>query len=289
MVNNKPKKRLSLISDIIIFLAIILIVIIAIAGSSLNELIGNQTEQVSSLIYEASSNIEDENKLYLLKLKRDYGITVLYGKDTKNYIKNIKATEQTNENIINNNLSIICSSLEKYPKEIFEKLRNEKYPLYIIIVDSFSDNNLALASRNNLNEYRIYISNTDKFERALHHEMYHVLEYYMVGQDTSVFKNWDKLNPKSFEYENDILNLDGKYVASQNAGKIDINPYFVTKYSKSSPKEDRAEIFAELMTINKREYYLEIGQNILNKVLNMLRAININIGNADFYFTKFIN
>lgn len=289
MVNNKPKKRLSLISDIIIFLAIILIVIIAIAGSSLNELIGNQTEQVSSLIYESSSNIEDENKLYLLKLKRDYGITVLYGKDTKNYIKNIKATEQTNENIINNNLSIICSSLEKYPKEIFEKLRNEKYPLYIIIVDSFSDNNLALASRNNLNEYRIYISNTDKFERALHHEMYHVLEYYMVGQDTSVFKNWDKLNPKSFEYENDILNLDGKYVASQNAGKIDINPYFVTKYSKSSPKEDRAEIFAELMTINKREYYLEIGQNILNKVLNMLRAININIGNADFYFTKFIN
>ncbi|MEG2348314.1 MAG: hypothetical protein RSB67_01525 [Clostridia bacterium] len=293
MIETVQNKRLSLISEIIIFLCIILFSILVIKKITANNLENVEYEQTMSLIIDKKTAIQEENKLYLLKIKKDYGITVLYGSDTQKYMKKIDAIEQSNENIVNNNLKTIYSSLEKYPKEVFDNLKESGFPLYILFVDKFNNNNLALASRNNLNEYKIYISNNDKFERAFHHEMYHILEYYMISKNKDIFKLWDNLNPKKFRYEENLANLTKDYVAlidEQTRSYItDENPYFVSKYSKSSPKEDRAEIFAELMIMNKRKYYLEKKQNILFKAIKISNSIKENITKGDFYFTRYLN
>lgn len=282
---GSQKRRLSLISDIIIFLFIILVLVATISNSHFNKV---EVEQVSALVNNYSTNIQEENKLYLLKIKKDYGITVLYGEDTKDYIRSINATEQINENIINNNLKLIYSSLQKYPEEIFINFQKNNYPLYIMIVDKFEDNNIALASRNNLNQYRIYISNNENFERALHHEMYHILEYYMISKDKSVFKLWDDLNPIGFTYESNLLDINNEYVFDSKESTLNNNPYFVTKYSKANPKEDRAEIFAELMIMKSKANYLEDEQNILKKASCISDAIDKNITSYSFYFHRFI-
>ena len=72
--------------------------------------------------------------------------------------------------------------------------------------------------------------------------------------------------------------------------KISINNdyYFVTKYSKASEKEDRAEIFAELMILQYPPSYLTKGQSIRKKVDFILSTIKNNITIEDFYFTQFL-
>jgi hypothetical protein len=152
----------------------------------------------------------------------------------------------------------------------------------------FQNDNLALASRNNLNEFRIYISNAQKFERAFHHEMYHILEYYMKDNTKNIYTNWNELNPNGFKYENDTNKLTKDYVYDSNS-YVEDNTYFVTKYSKCSEKEDRAEIFAEIMTMNKKQKYLDYNQNIRKKVDLIAYTIGNNITSInDFYFSRFI-
>ena len=67
------------------------------------------------------------------------------------------------------------------------------------------------------------------------------------------------------------------------------NTYFLTKYSKVSPREDRAEIFAELMMINKKEGYLKKGTNINAKVNYLLNEIYENISISSFHFSTFLD
>ena len=67
-------------------------------------------------------------------------------------------------------------------------------------------------SKNNLNEVKLYFSNADDFERAIHHELFHVFEYYIIDKNQEVFCEWDKFNPAQFRYEANVSNLDNTYV-----------------------------------------------------------------------------
>ena len=66
------------------------------------------------------------------------------------------------------------------------------------------------------------------------------------------------------------------------------NSYFLSKYSKVSDKEDRAEIFAELMTLDKKESYLENGSRIKEKIKYLMSEIYENITVYDFYFSPYL-
>ena len=173
------------------------------------------------------------------------------------------------------------NALRKYPSDVFSIFKDEKYNLNITLVSNFNDNNIALASKNTLNQYRIYLSNSEKFERSFHHEFFHVLEYYMEGKVKYLYHSWNSYNPYGYEYE---------YVYSKyNTEDENRNTFFLTKYSKVSEKEDRAEIFAEIMTLNKKEGYLKNGTSLKSKIMYLLNEIYENISISDFYFTKYVN
>ena len=299
MEENIQRKKISLILEVIIFLGIVFIGILLFY--SLNDKY-NLTQKLNDNLYLSNeSTVEEENKLYIKNLKKNYGINVEYGEKTLTLVKNNSAIIQCNENIVNNNLKIITQALEKYPIDIFDMSKSKKYPINIILVNNFTNNNLALASRSSLNEFRIYISNTQNFERAFHHEMYHILEYYMSDTHKYLYASWNTLNPEDFEYEKDISKLNNKYVYNENMQNSlqkqndtenileNENPYFVTKYSKTTQKEDRAEIFAELMVATKKYKYLTEGQNIKKKVDLIVSTVKKNITINNFYFYKFID
>lgn len=293
---TRNKNKMSIISEFIIFLTLVLLCIIIInkfVSSSYNISI-NQSSDYEEYI----ENLEKENNTYVKNIINKYGINIIFGNESKNMASSVNSNVQNSVNIINSNLRNISKELEKYPEDVFDIFKGKKYSLKIILVDSFNNNNLALTSKNSLNEYKIYISNTDKFAKALHHEMYHVLEYYMCDTNKYIYKSWYKLNPEGFKYISDTELLDSEYVFSSltdiNSSEINIyentdNPYFVTLYSKTTEREDRAEIFSEIMIAKSKPKYLNDGQNILNKALYIDNAIKKCITNNEFYYSKYIN
>lgn len=310
-MEKTTKRRVSIITDIILFV-IIASVIFALfnhfykSNSNYNDDINTIVSDNLLLEKREKSNIESENKMYIKNIKDEYGIKVKFGKDTEDFTQKLDAVSQYDTNIVNSNLKMIYEALEKYPENVFDMTKTKKYPITIMLVDKFNNDNLALASRNNLNEFSIYISNTKNFERAFHHEMYHLLEYYMSDTKKYLYASWKNFNPENFTYEQDIskLNNDYVYIASniglQNEDSLkksddnnsvsenEKNPYFVTKYSKVTEKEDRAEIFAELMTITRKPKYLNKDQNIRKKADFMNDTIKRNVTGNEFYYSKFL-
>ncbi len=277
------KKKLSVFTYFFIFFCIV-----GISLLFLKEL--NISDGLEEILYqkEAISSVEQENKFYISKIKNEYGIVIEYGDSEKVFVNSVNANVQYDENIVNNNLKIIYDALKKYPKDTF-KIFKDRYNLNVLIVSSFEDNNIALASKNNLNQYKIYISNNENFERAFHHEFFHVLEYYMKDKQRYLYKAWNSYNPVGFTYSTDLSNLTDEYVFSRyGTDEQNSDVYFLTKYSKVSEKEDRAEIFAELMILNKSESYLKNGSNIKNKVTYLLNELYENISVDEYYFSQYI-
>lgn len=284
-VENKSPKRLSIITDIILLIPIIFATIIVIKAFKIPSLDDEATEVLS--LETQNQTVSQENEYYIKKIKNEFGINVAFGKNVESFAKRVDATAQYDENIINNNIKIIYKALEKYPIEVFDMSLSKENPIYIMMVDKFENNNLALASRNNLDEYRIYISNTEKLERAFHHEMYHVLEYYMSKSGKKLYNEWANLNPKDFQYNEDTSKLTKDYVYDKESEDV-TNSYFLTKYSKATEKEDRAEIFAEIMTLKNAPVYLKSDCNIRKKVDSIKNTLDNEITYSDFYFSKYI-
>lgn len=279
------KEKLSIFTYFLIFSCFVGITILLY--KELN--ISNGFEEI---LYQKNveSNVEQENKYYINKIKNDYGIIVEYGEDAKSFLSSVNANIQSDINIVNNNIKIIYNALKKYPNDVFSIFKNDGYNLHILLVSNFNDNNIALASKNNLNQYRIYLSNDIDFERAFHHEFFHILEYYMSNKVKYLYYAWNSYNPSGFNYEKDVSKLTEEFVYNRYATEDENkNTYFLTKYSKVSPREDRAEIFAELMMINKKEGYLKKGTNINAKVNYLLNEIYENISISSFHFSTFLD
>jgi hypothetical protein len=79
--------------------------------------------------------------------------------------------------------------------------------------------------------------------RLLHHEVFHFID---VADDGQVLRDrdWEALNPPGFRYH-----AGGRAMRSPEAGaRVDDLPGFVTLYATSALEEDKAELFAFLMT-----------------------------------------
>lgn len=286
MEEEVHKKKASLISVVILFLILILITILFIKKLETPDINSESLSLVDtdSKEYIASKKMEIDS--YISSLNELYGINVLYGEDTINYANKVDATVETDLNIVNNNVKVLFHTLEKYPRGMFDVFKSKEYKMDVILLDSFTNNNLALASKNNLKEIKLYVSNTDKFERAVHHELFHVFEYYMADKNKYVFEQWTNLNPSIFKYQSDVLKLDNNYVYLKDSNTD--NWYFVTKYAKTSEKEDRAETFAELMMLQKKPEYLETNTNIKKKADNIISEMSKYLNVKNIYCDKFM-
>lgn len=277
--------KLSVFSYFIIF-----VLIIGITAITLKEL--NVNSPIGEVLYQKdiTSNTQTENRYYINKIKKDFGIVIEYGENEKNVLNSVNANVQEDEFVVNNNLKIIYEALKKYPSDVFDIFKGGKYSMYIILVSGFNDNNIALASKNSLNQYKMFLSNNENFERSFHHEFFHVLEYYMSDKVKYLYHSWNSYNPTNFEYNSDVSVLSSEYVYNKYAtDEENANAYFVTKYSKTSEKEDRAELFANLMMLSKKEGYLKNGSNIKNKINYLINEIYENISISSFHFTSYIN
>ena len=251
---NKEKIKLSLFLEFIILVGILGVTSIFITNDNIQE-------ETSFLV---DIGLETEIDIKVKQLRSKYGINIIYGDETIDIVRNVNGNVILDENIILKNLNILENTLLKYRDDFFLKDR-----LTIVLLKSFNNNNLALASKNNLGEYKIYLSDNKDFERSIHHEIYHVFEYMNDIKDDKEYIKWNKLNPKDFSYSNNINLLNNKYIFGSTLESNDV--YFVSKYSKTSSKEDRAEVFAEMM-IDRYDFNDNI--NLINKIDMIEEIIN---------------
>lgn len=153
--------------------------------------------------------------------------------------------------VLERELSLLDEWLSAFPAEIFDGIRQHFSSLTLCLVREIqgSPASGSVASANGVQFFQdgdayIALALGQYAQRALYHEMYHVMETRLLT-DSSAFDRWDALNPADFAYDYDYTAN-----AARQADRY-LQPdtrSFIDRYSMSFPKEDRARILECAMT-----------------------------------------
>ncbi len=126
-------------------------------------------------------------------------------------------------------------------------------------------------------------------EERVHHELFHFIE--AVVNKNMFYKdpNWLKLNPPSFKYDTNPIKA---YLSPnfQNVGHPQAG--FVSAYSLDSIYEDKAEVFAWMMTwgySERLEYWAKYDPVLKIKKEYILKSFKVDLETTmnEEFFTKF--
>ena len=192
------------------------------------------------------------NNEYRNEIKSKYGILVGYKDEMDDIYKNayFEPVRQYNDEKINKILISIDTELKKYPSSFFNEIKNKWKNLTIYLVEKVGPSVAGLTDNKDSNTVVILISTEGYlFESTLHHEIMHYIDCYLadkIGAE-AIEASMNELNPEGFTYGNKT----NEYVYYYS------NPaYFLSAYSKSDYKEDRAVLFSDMIFRTlKKDYY----------------------------------
>lgn len=266
MSKSKISKEYYILVSLIIFFSLVIIVgtirVVKATKESFDEV---DLSKIDNILEDSNVDVSSVNLRIKNSIEKEYGIDIYYGDGY--YVESVNAVPITDANTIFEMLRQVNIALSKYPKNMIREIEQKGYTVSIYLVNYFTNDVEALANRNSIGEFKIYMSNTINVERATHHEYYHILDYYIKLETQERYTKWESLNPKGFKYPNDVKYITSKYVYNGLPGA-----YFVTAYAKYSDKEDRAETFAEMITANKDEEFFKDGEKIKDK-MNLIKDV----------------
>ena len=180
------------------------------------------------------------------RLGKKYGIQVLVWEDPLRVAPwDYEFTPEYLAPVLSRELTELDQRLSYYPPEILEGIKAHFSDLTICLVRKIqgSPESGSLETATGVQFYEgshayITIAVGKYAERALYHELYHVMETRLLT-DSTAFDRWDALNPKGFTYD-----LDYSANRTRHAEEY-LQPdsrSFIDTYSMSFPKEDRARI-----------------------------------------------
>lgn len=192
------------------------------------------------------------NNEYRNEIKSKYGVLVGYKDEMDDIYKNayFEPVRQYNDEKINKILISIDTELKKYPSSFFNEIKNKWKNLTIYLVEKVGPSVAGLTDNKDSNTVVILISTEGYlFESTLHHEIMHYIDCYLadkIGAE-AIEASMNELNPEGFTYGNKT----NEYVYYYS------NPaYFLSAYSKSDYKEDRAVLFSDMIFRTlKKDYY----------------------------------
>lgn len=192
------------------------------------------------------------NNEYRNEIKSKYGVLVGYKDEMDDIYKNayFEPVRQYNDEKINKILISLDTELKKYPSSFFSEIKNKWKNLTIYLVEKVGPSVAGLTDNKDSNTVVILISTEGYlFESTLHHEIMHYIDCYLadkIGAE-AIEASMNELNPEGFTYGNKT----NEYVYYYS------NPaYFLSAYSKSDYKEDRAVLFSDMIFRTlKKDYY----------------------------------
>jgi len=160
--------------------------------------------------------------------------------------------EESDTAVLGDYLTLFNKELDKYPDSLFQAARLENAVIIKkLYIQGQKRSGLPDYYRNTL--YLDFTSGTynKTYQRhTIHHEFYHILEQKVNGSAYWKDPAWARLNDSSFSYGN------GGASAQSNSNAytfVHPQPGFVNEYSMSGLEEDKAEVFAALLTPGEYE------------------------------------
>ncbi len=207
---------------------------------------------------------------YLRKnIKSKYGVNIGYKDESDvNYVNSYSNfTKQYDDEKIHTALNNVDIALRKYPSGFFFEINNKWKSLTIYLVDQITGNVAGLTDNRNPSNVVILI-NTESllFESTLHHEIMHYIDCYLasiIGAST-LENSMKDYNPSGFVYG--AQTTEYVYYYSNPA-------YFLSAYSKSDYKEDRAVLFSDMMFRTLKKDYYSAGNPINEKAKLISRQL----------------
>ena len=254
-----------------------------------NSNVGNKKEDITSNQNNGTNSSESpfvtENDRLRKNIKAKYGVSVGYKDEIDdNYINSYE--KQYDDQKINKILNTIDVALGKYPNSFFYEISNRWKSLTIYLVKNINSSMSGLTDNRNVNKVIILISTEGYlFENTLHHEIMHYIDCYLatiIGA-SELEHSMNNYNPSGFVYGNQT----NEYVYYYS------NPaYFLSAYSKSNYKEDRAVLFSDMMSRSLKKDYYSLGNPINEKakvISNQLeKYFNCVSNSTNEYWSRFI-
>ena len=212
-----------------------------------------------------TSSLSITNDNLRKNIKSKYGVNIGYKDESDvNYINSYSNfTKQYDDEKIHTALNNVNVALAKYPNSFFFEINKKWKSLTIYLVAQLTGNVAGLTDNRNPNNVVILI-NTESllFESTLHHEIMHYIDCYLASiiGASALENSMKEYNPPGFTYGNQTT----EYVYYYS------NPaYFLSAYSKSDYKEDRAVLFSDMMFRTlKKDYY--IAGNPINEKAKLI-------------------
>ena len=216
-----------------------------------------------------TSSLSITNDNLRKNIRSKYGVNIGYKDESDvNYINSYSNfTKQYDDEKIHTALNNVNVALAKYPNSFFFEINKKWKSLTIYLVDQLTGNVAGLTDNRNPNNVVILI-NTESllFESTLHHEIMHYIDCYLASiiGASALENSMKEYNPPGFTYGNQTT----EYVYYYS------NPaYFLSAYSKSDYKEDRAVLFSDMMFRTLKKDYYSAGNPINEKAKLISRQL----------------
>ncbi len=216
-----------------------------------------------------TSSLSITNDNLRKNIRSKYGVNIGYKDESDvNYINSYSNfTKQYDDEKIHTALNNVNVALAKYPSSFFFEINKKWKSLTIYLVDQLTGNVAGLTDNRNPNNVVILI-NTESllFESTLHHEIMHYIDCYLASiiGASALESSMKDYNPPGFTYGNQTT----EYVYYYS------NPaYFLSAYSKSDYKEDRAVLFSDMMFRTLKKDYYSAGNPINEKAKLISRQL----------------
>lgn len=184
--------------------------------------------------------VEDKNNTKRNSMESTYGIKILYGDEIGNYHpRGITPTRLTSESDIETYLTRLNGELAKYPKGFFNDFNKKGMPLTIYLVKGVNGAFAGFTDYQFRNDIKLTLVTNYNFEYTIHHELMHYIDCYLdiVMYPNEPYSEYEALNPNGYVYGN----AKEEYI--YNMASRPRGTYFITSYSTTHVKEDRAEVF----------------------------------------------
>ncbi len=234
-----------------------------------------------------TNTVVDEVDSLRKKLESTYHITIKYGHELGNYRpKGLTPTKMTDKEEIKKHLKLIENELKKYPTGFFKEF--DGMPLTIYLVTSVPGNAFAgFTDKEFMNNIKITLTDNFLFEYTFNHEIMHYIDAYLEIKmyPRNPYDEYMNLNPQGYQY--------GKPIQSYNYGYNQQvrGAYFLNDYSQSNVREDRAEVFKQMITrLYKPVGMFNNGETLQRKALVIDQQIRDNFKTAKgtLYWDKIV-
>ncbi|MDD6808035.1 MAG: hypothetical protein PUD72_06290 [Oscillospiraceae bacterium] len=210
--------------------------------------------------------VVDEVDAYRKQLENTYGVKIYYGNELTGYKPmGVNCTRLTNPDEIKESLKGLELALKAYPSGFFKDFKNFNMPLSFFLVDNAGGSFAGFTDSEFLTNIKVTLIKGTFLTQTANHELMHCIDKYIELKmyPNVPYTEYKTLNPAGFSYVQDGGNSSAyTQYCYPNATTTSGELYFVSTYSLTAVREDRAEIFKYMM----RSSYIPTGVMNANAV-----------------------